>query len=240
MARIRTVKPDFFRHEKLQDLEVAHPGKYIMLTFEGLWTLCDSKGKFLFKPRTIKLDVLPFIPFNMEETLGVLEKEGFIETYEVEGEKYGRIPSFLDHQRITGKEATEGEKYPDPIVKQKGSNRETPEKHPGAQEGKGKEGNGIASEDAGNKRDLLWEAMLKGCGLSLTAKPTESERGAWNKALKDLRKAGATEQDIVRRCQAYRKLWPSVSLTPTALARRWNECVSDRGDHKTMPADRCF
>lgn len=77
---------------------------------------------------------------------------------------------------------------------------------------------------AGAKRDELWEAMIEGCGLT-DKKPTKSERGAWNKALKEIREAGADPPDIFRRCEAYRKLWPGVSLTPTALARRWSECT---------------
>lgn len=218
------MKPDFFRHEKLQDLEVKHPGQYIMLVFEGLWSLCDSKGKFVFNPRMIKLDVLPFIPFNMEETLGILEVEGFIERYEVNGETYGKVVNFEKHQRITGKEAADGEKYPNPKGKQRGNKRETPEKQPDAQEGKGRERKGIAPSGAKDP-DFLWEAMLQGCGIPLPAKPTESERGAWNKSLKQLRDAGATPEEIGRRCAAYKLKWPGVSLTPTALARHWSECL---------------
>ncbi len=149
MARIRTVKPEFFRHEKLQDLEVKNPGQYIMMVFQGLWSLCDSKGKFIYRPRTIKLDILPFIPFDMDKTLSILIDEKFVKIYEVDGEKYGRIPTFNDHQRLTGKELSEGEKYPDPteidegssgeaVEKQQGSIRETTEKHPDVQEGKRK------------------------------------------------------------------------------------------------------
>lgn len=144
MARIRTVKPSFFRHEELQELEVQNPGSYIMLVFQGIWTLSDSKGRFLYKPRQMKLDILPFIPFDFESTLKILEMNGFIEVYEVDGVKYGRVPTFLEHQRLTGKESLEGEKYPDPNGetegKQQGSTGETPEKHPVAQEEEGKGG----------------------------------------------------------------------------------------------------
>ncbi len=110
MARIRTFKPDFFRHEKLQDLETENPGKYPMLVFEGLWTLCDNQGVFLYKPKHIKLDILPFLPFDMAETLNILVTAGFIQRYSFEGNEYGYIPTFLKHQRLTGKEATEGKK----------------------------------------------------------------------------------------------------------------------------------
>jgi len=145
MGRIRTVKPEFYRHEKLQDLEAQNPGQHVMLVFSGLWTLCDSKGKFLYKPRTIRLDILPFIPFDINKTLDILRDNGFIQVYKVDGENYGMIPSFLDHQRITGREASEGERFPDPpetTGKQQGNNEETTGKHLVAQEGKGREKEG--------------------------------------------------------------------------------------------------
>lgn len=149
MARIRTVKPDFFRHELLQDLEIANPGKYPMMVFEALWGHCDSKGRFEWKPRTLKLDILPFLPFDMAETLGILLDSGLVSCYVVDGKQYGEIQTFEKHQRLSGKELTEGEKYPEPIEKdreatgkQQGSIREIPE----SQEGKGKEEEGKGTD----------------------------------------------------------------------------------------------
>ena len=113
MARIRTIKPDFFRHEQLQDLEIAHPKQYIMLTFAGLWTLCDNQGVFPFKPRSIKLDILPFLSFDMTKTLDVLVNNGLIKVFKSGSDQYGYIPTFLTHQRLNTKELQEGKKYPE-------------------------------------------------------------------------------------------------------------------------------
>jgi len=139
MARIRTVKPEFYRHEGLQDLEIANPGKYPMMVFAGLWGHCDSKGRFEWKPRILKLDILPFLPFDMAETLDILKSAGMLRRYTVDGKEYGFIDTFEKHQRLTGKEATEGEKFPAPIgeysVNQRGNIGEIPE----SQEGKGRE-----------------------------------------------------------------------------------------------------
>ena len=141
MARIRSIKPDFFRHEALQDAEIANPGKYPMMVFAGLWGHCDSKGRFEWRPRQLKLDILPFLPFDMAETLEILAKSGMVNRYEVDGNSYGEIPTFEKHQRLSGKEVTEGEKHPEPngeaTGKQSGSNRDEQE----SQEGKGREGN---------------------------------------------------------------------------------------------------
>lgn len=147
MARIRSIKPCFFRHEGLQELEVKHKGKYPMFVFSGLWGHCDRLGRFRWKPKTLKLDILPFIPFDMEKTLALLEQAGYLKRYEVDGEQYGFIPTFTEHQRISGKEAQEAPEFPEPIefndnspVKQSGSIGEAPET--AGREGKGREQEG--------------------------------------------------------------------------------------------------
>lgn len=131
MSRIRTIKPQFFRHELLQDLENEFPLQRIMLTFIGLLTVCDSKGRFENKPRILKLDILPFVNFDFDYTLKILSEHNFITFYEVDKNKYGQVINFEKHQRITGKEALNGEKYPG---KHPGNTWETPGKHPDAQE----------------------------------------------------------------------------------------------------------
>lgn len=134
MARIRNIKPTFFRHELLQDIEAANPGAYVMLVYIGIWTQCDAAGIFPWKPRQLKLDILPFLDFSIERTLTILADAGFIQRYTAAGAEWGQIPTFTDHQRITGKEATEGEKYPKPGNSAPGNTGETPGKQPVAQE----------------------------------------------------------------------------------------------------------
>lgn len=112
MARIRTIKPEFFRHEAIQDLEIDNQGSYVMLVYAALWGHCDSNGVFEYRPRQLKLDILPFLDFKMQDTLQLLVSAGFIKKYEVNGKEYGFIKSFCEHQRLTGKEATEGVKFP--------------------------------------------------------------------------------------------------------------------------------
>lgn len=139
MARIRTVKPDFFRHELLQELESRHPVNHPMLVFEGLWGHCDKAGRFLWRPKMLKLDILPFLPFEMEETLAILERAWLVVRYEVAGVQYGWIPTFNVHQAIGGKEAQGPEKFPEPNGEVIEKYREVTGKLPRLQEGKGRE-----------------------------------------------------------------------------------------------------
>lgn len=146
MARIRTIKPDFFRHEVLQDLESENPGMYPMMVFAALWGHCDKEGRFEWRPRLLKLDILPFLDFDLQTTLTLLEDAGLIQRYEVAGKQYGLVPTFGEHQRISGKEAQEAAKFPEPVgeipVKQPRSTRDEPESQEGKGREKEREGNG--------------------------------------------------------------------------------------------------
>lgn len=91
---------------------------------------------------------------------------------------------------------------------------------------------------APRKRDATWDAVMDACGIDTTAIPSTA-RGAYNRAVADLRRCGATPDDIAHRARVYRVRWPDASLTPTALARRWAE-VADvppqlaRADQRTV------
>lgn len=155
MARIRTIKPDFFRHEELQDLELKHPGSYVMLLFAGLWTQCDKNGVFEYKPRQLKLDILPFIEYNIVASLLLLSEAKIVSLLVLDDKVYGYVPSFKTHQRINGKESQVASKFPDPsemleykghIIKDavgnySGNIGEATGKQQGSPEGKGREGN---------------------------------------------------------------------------------------------------
>lgn len=105
MARIRTIKPEFFRHEGLYELE-KYTGLPIRVAFAGLWTVVDREGRFAWKPRAIKLDCLPYDECNFEDILNALTSKGFVIKYKYEdGKEYGYIPSWLDHQVINTREA---------------------------------------------------------------------------------------------------------------------------------------
>lgn len=79
---------------------------------------------------------------------------------------------------------------------------------------------------SGRSRDLLWEAVLDACGID-QAQITKSARGAYNAAVRDLRSMGATPEQVAVKAENWRRHWSAVTLTPTALARRWAE-IPDR------------
>lgn len=70
-------------------------------------------------------------------------------------------------------------------------------------------------------RDLLWEELVKVCGADDT-KMTSSERGRYNKALKQLKEVGATVEEIASKARVYRAKYSNIDITPTALAAHWS------------------
>lgn len=72
-------------------------------------------------------------------------------------------------------------------------------------------------------RDLIWEAVLSACEVQAEA-ITSSARGAYNRAVADLKAVGAEPAEIHRRSMIFRHRWPGITLTPSALAKQWAAC----------------
>ena len=113
MGRIRTVKPQFFIHELLNDLEEQFPEQKVMLVYVGLWSQCDNHGVFEWKPRTLKTEIMPWVTYDITKTLETLTENKFIARYECEGKEYGCVLRLEKHQVFSGSEKSDkGTKYP--------------------------------------------------------------------------------------------------------------------------------
>jgi len=123
MARIRTVKPEFFKHYDLFKAE-EESGLPLRVAFSGLWTCADKEGRFKWQPAQLKLDVLPYDKVDFEIVLNILVQKEFIVKYSVDNKWFGCIPTLPEHQRFSGKEAQFESKLPPPPEKNMGSNGE--------------------------------------------------------------------------------------------------------------------
>lgn len=112
MSRIRTIKPEFFKHEGLFDLE-QETKLPIRLCFAGLWTQCDRAGRFEWRPRQLKTDISPYDEVDFSRVLDALATRGFIVKYASQGREYGFIPSWNKHQVINNRERDSD--LPDPL-----------------------------------------------------------------------------------------------------------------------------
>ncbi|AWC21399.1 hypothetical protein CO731_00850 [Aminobacter sp. MSH1] len=143
MARIRTIKPEFFKHEELFEAE-QETGLPLRLAFAGLWTQCDREGRFVWRPRQLKVDVLPYDDIDFARVLDALCTRGFVQKYEVENRAFGIVPSWKRHQVINNRETASA--IPEPVENLEQSDaivtRRSRVGHASQGEGKGREGKG--------------------------------------------------------------------------------------------------
>lgn len=114
MARIRTIKPEFFRHRSLYLLE-QETGLPIRVAFAGLWTVADREGRFRWEPAELKLDCLPYDDLDFSRVLDALTTRGFLVRYACGTRQFGFIPSFKTHQHINVRESQSNLPAPPPV-----------------------------------------------------------------------------------------------------------------------------
>lgn len=128
MARIRTVKPEFFTSES-----VCSVSPLARLLFIGLWCEADREGRLKWKPKTLKIRYLPVDSCDILSVANELISEGMISVYEIDGHSYCDIPSFKSHQVINNRER-------ESVLPERVPTRDPRVKAEGRKEGKGKEG----------------------------------------------------------------------------------------------------
>lgn len=136
MARIRTIKPDFFTSEDIVDLEPMARLLYI-----ALWCEADREGRMVWKPRTFKMRYLPGDDCDIDALCDALVTRGLVCLY---GDGLAYIPAFKDHQHVNPREADST--LPDPNNEisrvSDASARVQQQSVTRREEGKGKEGKG--------------------------------------------------------------------------------------------------
>ena len=100
MARIRTIKPEFFTSEDIVSLTPL-----ARLFYVSLWCEADREGRLEWKPKTFKLRYLPGDDCSVDALGQELIDIGLVRLYEVDGKVYAEIPSFTKHQIINNRES---------------------------------------------------------------------------------------------------------------------------------------
>lgn len=101
MARIRSVKPEFWTDEKV--VELSFPAR---LLFIGLWNFADDDGRMVYSPKRIKMQVFPADSIDVSELVGEIQRNGMVQVYVVEGVEYLQINNFAKHQKIDKRSAS--------------------------------------------------------------------------------------------------------------------------------------
>jgi hypothetical protein len=196
MARIRTIKPAFFRHEELFEAE-KESGLPLRIAFAGLWTAADREGRFKWSPRALKLDCLPFDDVDFSRVLDALATRGFIVKYTSGNGEFGCIPSWQAHQVINNRESASDLPVPSGInALTRASRVDDTTSTPLVQtqgEGKGREGEGKGTDSDANapeeksSRKKISKALPDGYQLServrsYAVEPRPLERGDTSRA----------------------------------------------------------
>jgi hypothetical protein len=205
MARIRTIKPEFFTSEDIVSLTPL-----ARLFYVSLWCESDRDGRLSWKLRTLKMRYLPGDDCDIQVLADELLSAGLVHLYVVDGCEYAYLPGFSKHQIINNREASSTLPAPpfaqvaqDLHVKHDASGtRESGDTHDAegkGKEGKGKEGKGREEEgkDICQQADDLtaifdyWCSVMNKRG---TAKFTEDRK----RAVKARMKEGYTAAHIMQ------------------------------------------
>lgn len=98
MARIRTIKPEFWRHEALSESPEA-----VHMLAAALLNYADDEGYFNANPKLVKAECFPLREpsVSVHDGLTHLSNMGYIRLGTGEdGRRYGLIVTFSEHQRI--------------------------------------------------------------------------------------------------------------------------------------------
>jgi len=144
MARIRTIKPDFWTDEKLTDCSLS-----ARLLFIGTWNFADDSGNLDRSHKQIKARVFPLDNVDCEPLLLELITQGLLIEYAVEGKQYLHIKGFEKHQLINRPSKPTCPSYEGSVSA-----------HAGRKGRKGKEGNSGTKEKPEYSEDFLkfWDA----------------------------------------------------------------------------------
>jgi hypothetical protein len=199
MARIRTIKPEFFTSE---DIVALSP--HARLLYIALWCEADKEGRMTWKPNTFKLRYLPGDAVDIQVLATELVQSGLVVLY---GDGYAVIPKFRLHQHINPRESDS--QLPEPDASASGlaqtGTRAARVGHAsarvddaqGGREGKGKEG------DIGAIAPVADKAATPPAG-GLPKVPIDQVLSAYHEILPDLPQAKIMDD---RRRKAIASFW---------------------------------
>ena len=136
MARIRTIKPDFWTDEEIVELDPLD-----RLLFIGLWNFCDDQGFMDYRPKKIKMQVMPADDIDIPRALERLRRASLVVAYDAPNGVVLHIRNWGKHQRVNNPSK---ERYSPSDLRERGGFEDTlhSPNDSWSPEGKGMEGKG--------------------------------------------------------------------------------------------------
>ncbi len=97
MARIRTIKPEFWTAEQIMELSPM-----ARLLFIGMWNFCDDRGVHPVAYKTLKAEVFPaddLLSSDVERLIAEVMAQGLLSEFEAEGRRWWFVTGW-HHQVI--------------------------------------------------------------------------------------------------------------------------------------------
>lgn len=248
MARIRSIKPEFWSSEQVMECL-----RDTRLLFIGMWNFADDAGRLTYAPKQIKALVFPGDDLTVGQVTDMIEEladRGLIETYEARDRRYIQITGWSKHQKI---DKPQPARCPAPPIED--PSRRFAERSANGrdgEEGKGEEGKTDSRSVAGATRpgvgdvfDEFWSTRIKREGPD----PREPARREFAAAVK----RGADPPAIISGMRRYaeihaekrgtrylprtekwlrEKTWedyqPTVALDPRAAGQVWIPATDER------------
>lgn len=175
MARIRTIKPEFWTSE-----QVLECSPIARLLFIGLWNFCDDAGNHVDSERTIKAEVFPADDISSSDVrrlLDELSSNGLIRYYTHENKGFLHVTGWR-HQKIdrpTYKHPPYSGEDSEPV--RRAFDDQSPPEGKG-REGKGKIKNSSASSDDDappRSKPIPYQAIVDAYNATMTRLPKVRE-----------------------------------------------------------------
>ena len=215
MARIRTIKPEFWSDEKVVECSVN-----ARLLFIGLWNFADDAGRQEDAPKQIKMKIFPGDDITAAEIEGMLRElsgNGLVIRYVVDGKRFIQIKGWR-HQVINKPQKSKIPPCPEFSAEHSGND---PVELPVGMEWNGKERKGIESspkppspvpvattkidDEDRSKADPEWDGIEDEIWSMAGLRP-DSHRVAGKvddfRLVRSWRKSGATPDQIRKACKA--------------------------------------
>lgn len=104
MARMRSIKPEFFKDQDLAEELPGRDGRDARQLYVGLWGLADEHARLRGDARYIKGEIYPYdddiTPADVERFIDMIVASGRAVRYRVRSSVYLFLPKLDEHQRL--------------------------------------------------------------------------------------------------------------------------------------------
>ena len=200
MARIRTIKPEFWTDGSIIECSVN-----ARLMFIGTWNFADDEGNLDRSAKQIKARIFPADQIDCEPLIQELITHGLIIEYSVNGKKYLHILGFKTHQLINRPGKAQCPIYDESL------NVQGVITEPSQPEGKGMEGKGKDKAIATGKPDCPHQEII---ALYHEILPTSPQIRDWTPARAASLKARWNEGADRQTLEYWRKLFEYIAGQP--------------------------